>query len=547
MAMTFRMVAALWVCTVALASTQAPSSYRPAATATVPHAAPAFQTSHECMACHNGLSTSAGEDVSIGVAWRASMMANSSRDPYWQASVRREMTDHPAAAGEIEHECAICHMPMSSSLARAGGRHARVFAHLAGNGDREERRLAADGVSCTLCHQMSAQRLGTPESYTGGFVLDVSSPPEGGRMLGPFEIDRGRVAIMRSSTTVTPTKATHLQDSEVCATCHTLFTNALGSDGQVVGRLPEQVPYLEWRHSAFRTERTCQSCHMPAVEEPVRMASVLGEPREGLSRHTFLGGNFFMLRLLNRYRDELGVEALPGELDAAARATLRQLETETATVRVIRAARTGNRLAVDVEVRNATGHKLPTGYPSRRAWLHVAVRDAGGRLLFESGAVERDGRITGNDNDADGSRYEPHYDQISSADQVQIYESVMVDRTRTVTTGLLQAIAFVKDNRLLPRGFDKAAAGAEIAVRGAAAADDDFTGDGDRVSYDVDVTGAREAVTVTVALRYQPIAYRWAQNLRRYDAPEPRRFTTFYETMASSSSTALAVTTARTD
>ena len=54
-----------------------------------------FHTSHECMACHNGLTTPTGEDVSIGVSWRASMMANSSRDPYWQASVRRELADHP--------------------------------------------------------------------------------------------------------------------------------------------------------------------------------------------------------------------------------------------------------------------------------------------------------------------------------------------------------------------------------------------------------------------------------------------------------------------
>ena len=112
---------------------------------------------------------------------------------------------------------------------------------------------------------------------------------------------------------------------------------------------------------------------------------------------------------------------------------------------------------------------------------------------------------------------------------------------------LLQATAFVKDNRLLPWGFDKAAAGPDIAVHGSALVDDDFTGDGDRVSYDVDVTGAREAVTVTVALRYQPIAYRWAQNLRRYAASEPRRFTKYYDDMASSSSTALAVASARTD
>lgn len=544
--MTVRFAATLWVAAVALVSGQTPSPRPPAGGAA--HAGPSFQTSHECMACHNGLTTSAGEDVSIGVAWRASMMANSSRDPYWQASVRREAIDHPAAAGEIENECAICHMPMSTSVARVKGQHGEVFAHLNGDRDSDDRRLARDGVSCTLCHQISAERLGTPASFTGGFVLDVSSPAgTDARMLGPFEVDRGRAAIMRSSTTATPTKAPHLQDAEVCATCHTLFTNALGPDGRAVGRLPEQVPYLEWQHSAFRAERTCQSCHMPVVAEPIRMASVLGESREGVNRHTFLGGNFFMLRMLNRYRDTLGVEALPGELDAAARATLRQLETDTAAVTISKVRRAANRLEVEVEVENATGHKLPTGYPSRRAWLHLVVRDAGGRVLFESGAIERDGRIGGNDNDADATRFEPHHDTITATDQVQVYEAIMVDRNQAVTTGLLQATAFVKDNRLLPRGFDKATAGPDIAVQGPALADDDFTDRGDRVLYVVDATGARMPMMVTVALRYQPIAYRWAQNLRPYDAPEPRRFVEFYEAMASSSSAVLAQAVARVD
>src|SRR5262245_66259498 len=52
-----------------------------------------FQTSDRCFACHNTLSTSAGEDISIGFAWRPTMMANSARDPYWQAGVRRESID----------------------------------------------------------------------------------------------------------------------------------------------------------------------------------------------------------------------------------------------------------------------------------------------------------------------------------------------------------------------------------------------------------------------------------------------------------------------
>jgi len=54
-----------------------------------------FRTSDRCVACHNGLKTSSGDDVSIGFEWRASIMANSSRDPYQQGSVRREAMYHP--------------------------------------------------------------------------------------------------------------------------------------------------------------------------------------------------------------------------------------------------------------------------------------------------------------------------------------------------------------------------------------------------------------------------------------------------------------------
>ena len=62
---------------------------------------PAFQTSDRCLACHNGLTTASGKDVSIGFDWRTSLMANSGRDPYWQAGVRRETIDHPTAKAAI--------------------------------------------------------------------------------------------------------------------------------------------------------------------------------------------------------------------------------------------------------------------------------------------------------------------------------------------------------------------------------------------------------------------------------------------------------------
>jgi hypothetical protein len=473
------------------------------------------------------------------------MMANSSRDPYWQAAVRRETIDHPAAVAKIEDECSTCHMPMARARAKAAGREGEVFAHLPiGAGAALDDELAADGVSCTVCHQIDRDRLGTPSSFTGNFV--IANPVSGPRtMLGPFEVDRGRTALMRSASGVTPGEARHIQDSELCATCHTLFTTALGPNGEAIGSLPEQVPYLEWRHSSFRGRQSCQTCHMPVVDHATPIASVVGEPREGLSRHTFVGGNFFMLRMLNLNRGPLGVTALPAELDAIATATVRQLQSTTASISIGDVTLREGRMRFDVAVRNRTGHKLPTGYPSRRAWLHVTVRDNQGRAVFESGAVDGRGAIAGNDQDQDPLRVEPHYERIDDAGQVQIYESVMVDSSGAPTTGLLRGVRFVKDNRLLPDGFDKGAADADIAVHGQALHDETFGAGGDRVTYDVDVSGAvAESFAVEVELRYQPIAFRWARNLASYDAAEARRFVAYYEQMASESSVVLAKATA---
>ena len=81
-----------------------------------------FSASDRCLACHNGMTTPAGEDVSIGFAWRGSIMANAARDPYWQAAVRREIIDHPQASATIEDECSACHMPMTRFAARTAGR-----------------------------------------------------------------------------------------------------------------------------------------------------------------------------------------------------------------------------------------------------------------------------------------------------------------------------------------------------------------------------------------------------------------------------------------
>ena len=539
------LAAVVWMTALLVASPRATDQAQPSKAANAHRDLSLFTHSDNCIACHNNLSAANGEDVSIGSMWRSTMMAHSSRDPYWQASVRREAIDHPSHAAGIQDECAACHMPMPQRIARAAGAKGEVFSHLPMTKDQSElQRLASDGVSCTVCHQIAPDTLGTPASFNANFVMKPT-PADGTRVIyGPYDIDNGRRTLMRSVSGFQQEGAPHIKQSELCASCHTLITKALGPDGAVIGELHEQMNYQEWQHSDYaREERSCQSCHMPKAAGPIRIASVLGDQRDSLARHVFVGGNAHMLRLLNRFRTELGVTAPPAELEATARATERQLQQDTATLAIGAHQTAAGRLVFDLSVSNLTGHKFPTGYPSRRTWLHVTVRDASGSIVFESGAITEAGLIRGNGNDVDPTTYEPHYEEIAAVDQVQIYEAILGDRASTPTTGLLRATQYLKDNRLLPRGFDKTTALPEIGVFGAARDDSDFNGDGDHVRYRVPVSGDGP-YRIEAELRYQSIGYRWAANLEPVKADETRKFIEYYKATSAGSSVVVASTIA---
>lgn len=500
-----------------------------------------FAASGQCMACHNGLVTTTGKDVSIGPDWRASMMANAARDPYWQAAVRRETLEHPTARAAIEDECSKCHMPMATFAAHAAGKRGEVFAHLpAGRPPTPTSPLAVDGVSCALCHQIAPDGLGTPESFVGGFVIDQRRGRGRRPVFGKYDVDSGRAQVMRSSSGFQPQQAAHMKSAELCATCHTLYTHSLDASGAVVGRLAEQVPYQEWQHSDFASRQSCQDCHLLPQPEPTPISSVLGQPRDGMRPHVFRGGNFLVLGMLAQHRKELGVVATPGELASTANRAREQLEQRTARLTLVSTALADGKLVVDVRVENQAGHKLPTAYPSRRVWLHLTVRDAPGAVVFESGALARDGSIVGNDNDADAQRFEPHYSTIERADQVQIYEPILGDPAGRVVTGLLTASQYLKDNRVLPRGFDKETAHADVGVYGEAVGDPDFLGGADVVRYSVPLGSHAGPFAIEAELYYQPIGFRWAENLGPIGALETDRFVRYYRGSAHASAVRLA-------
>jgi hypothetical protein len=507
-----------------------------------------FATSSHCISCHSQVHAPDGEDISIGFEWRGSVMANSSRDPYWQASIRRETMDHPMATAAIEDKCSTCHMPMQRYQAQAEGLKGQVLKYLAAVGSGQaadepegelddskdpKATLAADGVSCTVCHQIQNSNLGQRSSLDGGFLIDVTKKDEERELFGPFDDpDTGRQRLMHSATGFTPRKVDYLGDSALCASCHTLLTDALDDQGHPVGSLPEQMPYQEWQHSDYVKTNTCQDCHMTQVKGEVPITSIHAQNHEGVFRHIFVGGNATLLRMLKDHASELGVIATSDELEAEARRSEALLAHDSAIVEVRDAKQNGGRLDFNVAVNNKTGHKLPTAYPARRAWLHVIVRDAGGAVVFESGAVRPDGSIVGNDNDADPTKFEPHYTRITQPNQVEIYESIMGDFKNRVTTGLVYGNHYLKDNRILPKGFDKTTADPSIAVIGEARNDGRFTGGSDIITYSVSLPAGRDPYRVSAELLYESIGYRWAHNLEPYEAFEPKRFLGYYNAQA---------------
>lgn len=488
-----------------------------------------FSASGACAVCHTQNMDQSGADVSTDTFWRSSMMASAARDPYWQGTVRSEVISNPEYEAVIEDKCATCHMPMAHFTDTALGEQGKVLVQGLGDPEHGLHALAMDGVSCTLCHQILEDGFGTTESFSGGYAIDSKDPAGNRAAFGPHPVRPGLARVMQGTSGFVPVQSPHMEASEVCATCHTLYTPYLDASGQIAGEFPEQTPYLEWQASSFGDKIPCQACHMPVASGGVRLSVTGGPPQSPFHQHVFTGGNAYMLKMLEHFGPDLAATASSAQFRQKQAQVEDQLQGRTASLAFKDALLDGSELTASLAVTSMVGHKFPTGFPSRRAWIHLVVADAGGQVVFESGAANTDGSIVGNNNDADPTSYEPHYLRIDSVDQVQIYEPIMGNTEGEVTTTLLRGSGYLKDNRMLPSGFDKSTAEADIAVYGSALEDEDFGGGNDQILYVVDVGDAEGPYSLRAELLYQSIGYRWAENLRQYDAPEPARFIRYYD------------------
>lgn len=231
-----------------------------------------------------------------------------------------------------------------------------------------------------------------------------------------------------------------------------------------------------------------------------------------------------MLDLFRANREELGIEAPDEVLTRAARATRKQLADDTARLTISEPKRESGTLAFEVSIENLTGHKFPTGYPARRAWLEVEVR-SGRNVVFHSGAFDGEGRLVG----IADERAIPHVDTIERADQVAVYESIPLGPDGKPTTYLTRMVGVAKDNRLLPKGYRTDGPHVDQTRSVGVEGDADFAAGGDVVHFKVPVPADAPKVQVVAWLRYQPIPPSWVDPLRTVEAAEAKRFVAMYD------------------
>jgi hypothetical protein len=482
-----------------------------------------------CATCHIGLIDQSGKDVSMPSDWRSTMMAHSGIDPVWQAKVSSEVARNPELKEVIEQKCVTCHMPMATTQALAEGLPVAGLDDGFYSPEHSYHAAGIDGVSCTLCHQVTNENLGTMESFSGHYVIDTATTAPNRPIYGPYP--NPVINQMQNQAGYTPTYGEHMLSAEHCATCHNLYTPYVDGEGNILGEFPEQTVYTEWQYSEFGSQtESCQSCHMPLADGGVQISQIPGRltAREPFYQHYFVGGNTFMLEILANWGGDLEVSASPEEFRETIARVEEQLKNDTAALTVKNLSLTDGNLVAEIQVEVFTGHKFPTSIPIRRAWLHVVVTDSSNQVIFESGKQNPDGSIQGNAADADPLAYEPHYDLITQPDQVQIYEGIMQNSDKEVTYTLLRAGSFAKDNRLLPAEADKENLPADIAVYGLAAQDTNFIGGGDLVRYQVDTSGYAGPFTVSVELLYETLSYRFVQDLLLDKTELTERFGAYY-------------------
>ena len=490
-----------------------------------------FATSGMCEKCHGydpeGIAsvTPFGEDVNVVDSWRSTMMANSAKDPYWRAKMRQEIMTNPQHEEEIGNFCTKCHAPLGRHSIEVTGVESYTFNHLLTD------TAGLDGISCVACHQQSTFNLGNENSGNLHFETDPVA-------YGPFESPL--VSPMALNSGYEPVYSEHISDAGICAGCHTLITGTVDLDGTSTGEtFIEQATYHEWLNSIYGEDElnvTCQNCHMPDLgpKQPVQLAAGYDTPaRAPYSLHTLVGANTLVLQMMKEYKDTLDIIATDEDYDATISATFDMLQQQSLDFDMELISRDAQSLKLKLVLENEAGHKFPSGYPARRLFVKLDVQDADQVSIFTSGEWDEDYYLVDED-----AGFEAHYDTITSQDQVQIYEMVMADVNGDPTTILERADDYLKDNRLVPLGFNTEHAVYDTTLLvGSVLADENFNlsplgmqGTGtDTLYFNIPLEGYNGPLFIEASTHYQSIPPKWTEELFPLDDPLINHFEEMYE------------------
>jgi hypothetical protein len=486
-----------------------------------------FLPGTRCQGCHgrdplgNALVTLDGVDVNLFDDWQTSMMGLAGVDPLWKAKVRHEVLVNPAHSAELQSLCTSCHAPMGHFTAfLRGGNHYDLD-------DLANDSLGQSGVSCLGCHSIGTNGLGT--QFTGQIPYDTSKVaygPFANPLTGPMQLYTG----------FTPAYGPHVSEGRFCSPCHTLISNTVDLTGNPTGgSFVEQATFHEWINSAYPGEGTsCQTCHMPQIEDPVKIAvGYTALPgRTPFNIHTFSGANSFMVNMIKQNKTALGVTAPDANFDSTLSGITKQLKFNTLKAKIEVPVLTGDSIFFDVTLTNKAGHKFPSGYPARRAFVQFILTSENGDTLFSSGIPSADGDILNYNGPG-----EIHHDLINRLNQVQIYELIMADVNGSITTVLERAASNLKDNRIPPRGFTTSHTVYDTCkISGEAVTDPDFNksnsieGTGkDIVHYHIPFSQLTGRINASVKVYYQSVPASWLNEMRTYSAPEINQFLNMYD------------------
>jgi hypothetical protein len=195
------------------------------------------------------------------------------------------------------------------------------------NGDYDlEEGVTREGVSCDFCHTVTEVHMGDLER--------------------PYSIDLGivkRGIIKKAGSPAHETAYSELHGkSEFCGACHNYVTPA---------GTPIMTTYDEWKRGPYSAEGVqCQDCHMALGEGTV------------VSEDIKKTGPEFHLHSLIHDTDQL---------------------QSALSVKILKTQRAESELQVQVQVENVgSGHKVPTGMPSREVVLTVTT-SFGGRSRYQ--------------------------------------------------------------------------------------------------------------------------------------------------------------------